>query len=209
MDNNINNVAFKSNIKIVSPKRFEKISHKLFAKNAELIDIYEFNNALGDPYRTNMTSGFTNRVRSCTAGLVASKDKKAPLFMHLFNNETSIKYLDRIKNFFHGTNCILIGSKKCSPHSTQVFDAVENIAVQSQLPVTKMKGLSPRFEADIAYNSKNDTMFLCVKDAFNHNSYAETEDDLRLLFDEVQVSEKDKIFPLKSSKEFFKNMFNL
>ena len=73
-----NNVSFKSNIRIVSPKRFDMLSLKFYQKNTEFIYQYNLDSCFGgidyQAYRTQMKMGFTKGVRSCTAGLIVAND---------------------------------------------------------------------------------------------------------------------------------------
>ena len=208
-----NEISFKSRIRIVSPKRFEKLSHKIFHRNGEFVSYYNLDTPFGykdfQPYRVNMNEGFTLGVRSCTAAIVTAKNKAASLFMHLFNSKTNIRALDKIKKFFVGDSCILVGSKKICPHSKKLFNCIESIASKAGLPMTKMKDLNIRLEAHVAYKAKDDTLFLCVQDIINHKNYARTIKDLKLAFKEFKVSEKYEIIPINPVKEFIENFFNL
>ena len=209
----MNDISFKSNIRIVSPKRFEKVSQKIFHNNGELINCYDLDTCLGgidfQAYRTKMKAGFTKGVRSCTCGLIVAKDKKTSSFFHLFNSIENILHLNKIKNLFNGNNSILIGGKEVCPESAKLFNNVNNIAEKSKLPTTIMYNLANRFEADVAYLSNKDTLYLCVKDIFEPNNYVKNIEDLKLVFKELKISEKDNIIPLNQIKEFFENLLDM
>lgn len=208
-----NNVSFKSNIRIVSPKRFDILSLKFYQKNAEFIYQYNLDSCFGgidyQAYRTQMKMGFTKGVRSCTAGLIVANDKKSSSFFHLFNSVENILNLNKIKKIFNGNNCILIGGKEACPDSIELFNEINNNAKKSQLPTTLMCNLANAFEADIAYSSKKDTLYLCVKNIFNKQKYAKNQKDLKLLFKQFEISPKDKIISQNPVKEFFENLFIL
>ena len=209
----MNDISFKSNIRIVSPNRFEKISHYIYRNNGELIGCYDLDTCFRgidfQAYRTKMKAGFTKGVRSCTCGLIVAKDKKTSSFFHLFNSIENILHLNKIKNLFDGNNCILIGGKEVCSDSAELFNNVNNIAEKSKLPTTIMYNLANRFEADIAYLSSKDTIYLCVKDIFNPKNYAKNIEDLKLVFKEFKISEKDNIIPLNQMKEFFENLLDI
>ncbi len=69
-------ISFKSNIRIVSPKRFEKFSRKIFQNNGEFIDCYNLDTCFGridyQAYRTRVKTGFTKGARSCTVALIVA-----------------------------------------------------------------------------------------------------------------------------------------
>ena len=209
----MNDISFKSNIRIVSPNRFEKISQYIFRNNGELIGCYDLDTCFRgidfQAYRTKMKAGFTKGVRSCTCGLIVAKDKKTSSFFHLFNSIENILHLNKIKNLFDGNNCILIGGKEVCSDSAELFNNINNIAEKSKLPTTIMYNLANRFEADIAYLSSKDTIYLCVKDIFNPKNYAKNIEDLKLVFKEFKISEKDNIIPLNQMKEFFENLLDI
>ncbi|MBQ4077743.1 hypothetical protein IJD15_00985, partial [bacterium] len=104
---------------------------------------------------------------------------------------------------------ILIGGKEVCPESAKLFNNVNNIAEKSKLPTTIMYNLANRFEANIAYLSSKDTIYLCVKDIFNPKNYAKNIEDLKLVFKEFKISEKDNIIPLNQMKEFFENLLDI
>ena len=209
----MNEISFKSNIRIVSPKRFEKISQNIFRNNGELISCYNLDTCYGgidfQAYRTMMKAGFTKGVRSCTSGLIVSKDKKTSSFFHVFNSIENILHLNKIKNLFDGNNCILIGGKEVCPESAELFNEVNSIAKKTKLPTTIMYNLANTFEANIAYLSNKDTLYLCVKDIFKQNNYAKNIKDLKLVFKEFQISEKDNIIPLNRMKELLENLLDI
>jgi len=209
----MNDISFKSNIRIVSPKRFAKISQNIFRNNGELINCYDLDPCFGgidfQAYRTKMKEGFTKGVRSCTCGLIVSDDKKSSSFFHLFNSIENILNLNKIENLFNGNNCILIGGKEVCPESAELFNIVNNVAKKSKLPTTVMYNLANTFEADIAYLSSKDTLYLCVKDIFKQNNYVKNIKDLKLVFKEFKISEKDNIKPLNQIKEFFEKLLNI
>ena len=206
-----NNISFKSNIRLVSPRYFEKISEKINSQKGEFIDCYDLIPFLNKidylAFRTNMEKGSTEGVLSCTAGVVARKGENCSLFMHLFNSKENIKNLKIIKKFFSGTNCILIGSKKELPYSKKLFSLIEKQAKKANLPITKMQGLSPSYEANLAYISNEDTLFVCIKDSNISRNYAKNKNDLKKLFDKLLISKNDKIIDVNRFREFIEGFF--
>lgn len=208
----MDNVSFTSKIRIVSPKRFDKIAANMYLRDAEYISQYNLDTCFGgidfQAFRTKMKEGFTDGVRSCTSALVVAKDKKTSSFMHIFNSISNIKNLNKVRNLFNGNNCILIGGKKACTKSTELFNAVETIAEKSKMPTTVMSNMASAFEANVAYTIKNDTMYLCVKDIFKPENYAKTVKDLKLIFKKFKLSKEDSIIPFNPIKETFENLFN-
>ena len=209
----MNDVSFTSRIRIVSPKRFDKIAANMYLRDAEYISQYNLDTCFGgidfQAFRTRMKEGFTSGVRSCTSALVVAKDRQSSSFMHLFNSVSNIKNLGKVKNLFNGNNCILIGGKKACTNSKELFNAVETIAEKSEMPTTIMSDMAAAFEADVAYSAKKDTMFLCVKDIFKPENYAKTKKDLKLIFKKFKLSKEDSIIPFNPIKEKFENLLNI
>lgn len=202
------NIAFKTNIKCVSPDYFR---HKVWqmiksSKNYKLINNFDINPTLKyngcRGYRTNITEGYTENIRTCTAGIVANKGEKAPLFMHILNSEKNYKDINLLEEFFHGTNAIIIGSKDTFSYSRAVFDKLKHIAAKKQLPLTIMRGLPLTWQASLAYQSEQDTLYLCVNDNAQKSKYVKNEKMLRQIFKKIEISPTDNIEFLSKFQEF-------
>lgn len=197
---NTDNINFGTNIKIISPKAYEAKTRKMINKgNCRFIDWWDIKPAGGlnsegfRGYRRDMERGYTNKVRICTAGVVANGSKKAPLFFHLLDSKKNKEDLGALKKYFNGTNAILVGSKEGFVYSKDIFDGVKDFAHKQKLPLTIFQTLSPRFEADLAYEAKKDTLYMSVHDAAYYSRYVETMDELKSVFRTVEISETDNI----------------
>lgn len=214
------NINFGTNIRVISPNAYRAKTLKMFAKrNCRFIDWWEIKPTDGFKrecfcgYRKNMELGFTNDVRTCTAGVVANGNEKAPLFFHLLNSKKNKEDLGSLKECFQGTNAILVGSKDGFTYSKDIFEGLKGFARERRLPLTIFQSLAPRFEACLAYESQKDTLYMCVRDAIYYSRYVETMDELKSVFRTVEISETDNIeFGEKSIVEnvlsWLKKIFN-
>lgn len=212
--NNIQNsksstITFKSNIKIVSPKFFQQQTRKMFRNpECEIIGNFDIIPSILQKdfyaYRKDLALGFTQRVRTCTAGVIANKGQNASLFMHILNSKENKKSLDILTDGFHGTNAILIGSKNGFSYSNDIFDKLKRYAKNKNLPVTILKGLATNWEANLAYIAKEDTLYLSVNKITNKSEYVNSIKKLKEVFKKVEISPNDsvEIFgDLKQTKE--------
>lgn len=203
---NNSSLTFQSNIKFVSPRFYKYKTGEMFKqKNCEIIGNWEILPKTDKKdfyaYRTNMNLGFTNRVRTCTAGIVANKGNNASLFMHVLNSSDNLNYGNLLKKYFQGTNAILIGSKNGFTHSPQVFEKLQKFALNNHLPLTVMKGLNKIWEANLAYCSDEDTLYLCVNNIINPSEYINKPPKLKKVFRKVQISPKDNVEYLSRFQE--------
>ncbi len=203
---NTNNLTFQSKIRIVSPQFFQYKSMKMWKNpNCKLIDVwdiiprYEMKDFPG--YRTNMDLGFTYGVRTCTAGVVVNQGKPASLFMHLLNSSANLKHMSFIKDYFKGTNAILVGSKDNFSYSIQVFNKLKNYTLNNGIPFTIMRRLAREWQANLAYVSKEDTLYLCVNNIIENTRYVKNMKQLQETFKEIEISPTDTVEFLSWSKE--------
>lgn len=208
--NKTDNLNFGTNIKVVSPRFYKFKTNDMFSnKNCKFIDYWEIKpcdeyikNGLY-AYRNNVESGFTNNIRSCTAGIISNKKEKASLFFHIFNSEKNLQDLEILKKFFKGNNAILVGSKENVPFSTEIFEELKNSAIKNNLPLTILQLLKKRLEANLAYDSHKDTLFMCVNDVLDKHQYVESMDELKEAFKTVNISDADNIKFLSRYEEEF------
>ncbi|MBQ8168027.1 hypothetical protein IJZ97_01250 [bacterium] len=190
-----NSSTFQSRIVVLSPERFNKTVNRMRDGLRNFDCIYEYDLDIKEgskAYRTNVDNIVTEGVRSCTAVVKANKGSKAPLVAHIRNSEENLKRLYLLDTPNECTNAILIGSKRFYKKSSEVFDAIMRKA--KNVPTTIMKGLKLRWEAQIAFNSKKDTLYLCVNEINNKRpKYAKNMKDLKSCFDKFVISSEDKI----------------
>lgn len=202
------NLAFKTNIKCVSPRFFNRKTMNMFCSKEGCNIISRFDI---DPiehlkectgYRINTRQCYTEKVRTCTAGVVVDKGKKAPLFIHVSNSRRNKRDANLLQKFFHGTNAILIGSKDMFSYSRAVFDKFKNFALSKKLPLTMMQGLDRKWQANLAYNSDEDTLYLCVNNAAKESEYVKNMKELKQIFRKVEISPTDNIEFVNRFKQF-------
>ncbi len=215
------NIAFTSNIKVVSPVFFRDRIAALRA-SAPCVNICTWdilprittqgrngNQILKSAFSRNMPQGYTQGVRSCTSMLVAERGKKAPLFAHIRNSQENTIRLPLLGNFIHGTNAILVGSKDMFPHSKEVFNTLKEQVQNKQIPLTSLQGLKAVWEAHLAYISDIDTLYLCVNEIQSKKGkpdYVRNMKGLSKVFRSVEISPTDKIEFLSPVKEMFAKM---
>ena len=196
---NSNNVAFQSRIIVLSPERFNKTVNKMRKGIGHFDCIYKYDLNLEKgldqsykAYRNNVDKIVTEGVRSCTSIIKANKGSKAPLIAHIRNSQANLNALDQLDTKIDGTNAIIIGSKRFFKNSKEVFDTIEQKV--KTIPTTIMKGLKLRWEAHLAYDSKIDTLYLCVNEITNKRpKYAKNIKELKSCFDKFVISCTDKI----------------
>ena len=217
MDNkcsNINNTAFQSRIVFLSPRGFGKILSK---KNKNLTnicnyDIIEDKKNWYNCYKTNVGKGYTSGVKTCTAGISVNKGKKASLFWHAENTLDNLKNFPILGDLIKGTNIILVGSKKGYKYSYEFFNQFINQAKGKNIPTTIFKGTKSS-EADILYESKKDTLYICLKDIFKRDCYVSSMEDLKKACDIVEISPTDSIefydfLPKETMSQRLKNLYS-
>lgn len=195
-----NTISFGSNIKLVSPRFYQYATRKMFRNpKCEMINNWDIvvspkcKNTDYYAYRKNMELGFTNNVRTCTAGVIVNKGENAPFFMHFLNSEENVNHIQDLKKNFKGTNAILVGSKEGFLYSRAVYDKLKKYICGNHVPLTQMQGLNPIWETSIAYNSKNDTLYMCVNVANCRDIYVKTMKQLKAVFQKVEISPYDNI----------------
>ena len=209
----INNICFKSHIKVVSPKDYNNIVKELEADTKyDNIMEYFIKPLFIYPdsfkaYRTNLLKGSTEEIRSCTAGLVFDKNCEVPLFFHIYDDNSNIRDLKIIEPHMKGENAILVGSRTMYKKSRKLFKAIESLLDSNSIPITVFEDFEDTWEADIAYNSLKEEVYLCVKDIMNPKKYVKTMEELLKAFKKVKISPKDTIeFLTEKTKEVVKKI---
>lgn len=209
----IKNLNFKSHIKVVSPKDYNNVVKELEV-DTRYDDIMEyfikplciFPDSF-KAYRTNVLKGSTEEIRSCTAGLVFDKKSEAPLFFHIYDDSSNINNLSVIEPYMKGENAILIGSRTKFKKSRELFKTIEKMLDSKSIPMTVFEDFENTWEADMAYDSQKDEVYLCVKDIMNPKMYVKTMDELLKAFKRVQISSRDTIeFLAEKTKEVVKKI---
>lgn len=195
---NQNNLAFKTNIRVVSPNRFRNIIVGLYGKGPldEIVQfdiVPEIKNPIFKAFATKVKNIYTKNIRTCTGVLVANKGKEASLFGHFYNSPENVKDTEILEPFMKGTNAILVGSKDQFYYSSEVFDTFKEKIKKRNIPMTIMKSLNPDYEANIAYTSEDDELILCVKNAFKPKEYVHDMTELKKVFRMVKISPTDTI----------------
>ena len=203
---NQQNITFKSKLIFVSPNTYHEvcknISKSLHYENIQVWDVcpeyFEKTWRLSKVWlgwRKNMEKGFTDGVRSCTAGIAVDKGKPAPFFWHIEDDSDNNEHLKKLKDFIKGTNAIIVGSKSYFLHSTAIFEKFKKYTKSKNLPTTIMQDLKMYWQANLAYDSKDDTLYLCVNN-INTDEYVDSRQKLDEVFRKVKISEADEVeFP--------------
>ena len=192
----MDNISFKSRIKLVQTEDFVKLTQNKNIKSVNypwtIKESVKAQNAL------------TTDIYDCTALGIISKDDNNVLLMHISPNGTDYKKINKIETFISkkinllsdNLTGFIIGSKKNninSPTSTKMFDKLAGILDKYQIPYTKFKG--GNYSNNIAYSSKNDTWLVAndvvdlSKNVYNKNK----KQILNFMFDEIKTAPNDNI----------------
>ena len=192
----MDNISFKSRIKLVQTEDFIKLTQNKNIKSVNypwtIKESVKAQNAL------------TTDIYDCTALGIVSKDDNNVLLMHISPNGTDYKKINKIETFIskkinllsNNLTGFIIGSKKNninSPTSTKMFDKLAGILDKYNIPYTKFKG--GNYSNNIAYSSKNDTWLVAndvvdlSKNVYNKNK----KQILNFMFDEIKTAPNDNI----------------
>ena len=192
----MNNISFKSRIKLVQTEDFVKLTQN---KNMKSVNYpWTIKESVKAP------NALTTDIYDCTALGIVSKDDNNVLLMHISPNGTDYKKINKIETFISkkinllsdNLTGFIIGSKKNninSPTSTKMFDKLSGILDKYNIPYTKFKG--GNYSNDIAYSSKDDTWLVAndvvdlSKNVYNKNK----KQILNFMFDEVKTAPNDNI----------------
>ena len=192
----MDNISFKSRIKLVQTEDFVKLTQN---KNIKSVNYpWTIKESVKAP------NALTTDIYDCTALGIVSKDDNNVLLMHISPNGTDYKKNNKIETFISkkinllsdNLTGFIIGSKKNninSPTSTKMFDKLAGILDKYNIPYTKFKG--GNYSNNIAYSSKNDTWLVAndvvdlSKNVYNKNK----KQILNFMFDEIKTAPNDNI----------------
>ena len=192
----MDNISFKSRIKLVQTEDFVKLTQN---KNIKSVNYpWTIKESVKAP------NALTTDIYDCTALGIVSKDDNNVLLMHISPNGTDYKKINKIETFItkkinllsDNLTGFIIGSKKNninSPTSTKMFDKLAGILDKYNIPYTKFKG--GNYSNNIAYSSKNDT-WLVANDVvdLSKNVYNKSKKQiLNFMFDEIKTAPNDNI----------------
>lgn len=192
----MDNISFKSRIKLVQTEDFVKLTQN---KNIKSV-----NYPWTIKESVKATNALTTDIYDCTALGIISKDDNNVLLMHISPNGTDYKKINKIETFISkkinllsdNLTGFIIGSKKNninSPTSIKMFDKLAGILDKYQIPYTKLKG--GNYSNNIAYSSKDDTWLVAndvvdlSKSVYNKNE----KQILNFMFDEIKTAPNDNI----------------
>ena len=192
----MDNISFKSRIKLVQTEDFIKLTQN---KNIKSVNYpWTIKESVKAP------NALTTDIYDCTALGIVSKDDNNVLLMHISPNGTDYKKINKIETIISkkinllsdNLTGFIIGSKKNnmnSPTSTKMFDKLAGILDKYNIPYTKFKG--GNYSNNIAYSSKNDTWLVAndvvdlSKNVYNKNK----KQILNFMFDEIKTTPNDNI----------------
>lgn len=192
----MDNISFKSRIKLVQTEDFVKLTQN---KNMKSVNYpWTIKESVKAP------NALTTDIYDCTALGIVSKDDNNVLLMHISPNGTDYKKINKIETFISkkinllsdNLTGFIIGSKKNninSPTSTKMFDKLAGILDKYNIPYTKFKG--GNYSNNIAYSSKDDTWLVAndvvdlSKSVYNKNK----KQILNFMFDEIKTAPNDNI----------------
>ena len=195
----INNINFKSKIKVLSPTDYERLINNM-SINPNYQNIFDWNIELKpkEPesfraYRVNTELASTENIKSCTGALFITPGEKINLVTHLLNSAENIKNLTKLEPYANGENAFIVGSKSEYDYSSELYKAVENMAKIKKMPITKLEDMDRYWEAHFACDALKDTIYLCVNEIINPDRYVKSLDTLKRVFKKVSISPKDTI----------------
>ena len=192
----MDNISFKSRIKLVQTEDFIKLTQN---KNIKSVNYpWTIKESVKAP------NALTTDIYDCTALGIVSKDDNNVLLMHISPNGTDYKKINKIETFISkkinllsdNLTGFIIGSKKNNINSltsTKMFDKLAGILDKYNIPYTKFKG--GNYSNNIAYSSKNDTWLVAndvvdlSKNVYNKNK----KQILNFMFDEIKTAPNDNI----------------
>ena len=195
----INNLSFKSEICILSPQNYNKLTAEM-AKDLEYKNIFEWDIGAEDnkyvklrAHRTDSSLISTEDVRSCTLLHVIDKGKPSPLTVHALDSKENLQNISRLDTYVKGTNALIMGSKSEYEYSSLVFDEVEKMVNSKNIPATIFRDLNRYWQSSMAYSSKLDRIFVCISEIMNPYNYVKNMEDLKRVFKQVKISPTDTI----------------
>ena len=191
----MDNITFKSNIRLVSPGEFGQITSSINKK--KFVDY---------PWTVKQSvlasKAYTTGVYDCT--ICGITDGQQVLLNHICptnpQNNNFQRIVDFIKSKINLDNPYLqgfiLGSKSylsASPNSTALFDKFVNLMRELKIPCSQLKG-GP-YENDVAYSSTQDEWIISNTE-INENYKKNFKTPMEMfdtIFDHIDISELDSL----------------
>ena len=204
------NTCFGTNIKFVAPEDFKNIRKSFLLTSASKDFIYDFdilNNCKTSRqcYRVNSPKCCTTEIKTCVGINVTNlKKKTSSFFAHFYHSVKNLNKLKIIQPHINGDNAQIIGQRQDRyAFSSEIYDTILNYCDANNIPVTKMRGLKKGYEADLSYEGKTDTLFVCVSKINNKKKYVNNFEQLKYAFKEISLASCDNIQFLKEGSVHF------
>ncbi len=191
----MDNLSFKSNIRLVSPTEFGRVAGAINKK--KFVDY---------PWTIKQSvlaaKAYTTGVYDCT--ICGITDGQQVLLNHICptnpQNSNFQRIADFIKNKINLDNpdlqAFILGSKSylsASPNSTALFDKLANLIQELKIPCSLFKG-GP-FRNDVAYSSRKDEWIISnteINENYKKN-FRTPKEMFDTIFDQIEVSELDEL----------------
>lgn len=204
IDNQKSNISFGTNIKIISPTDFAKIRKSLLFTPSSKNFIYNFDilkncKSSKQCYRVNSNKCTTTEIRTCIGiNITNLKKKTSSFFAHFYHSKDTLNSLNIIKKYIKGDNALIIGQRRDKfAFSNEIYDTLLNYCNKNNIPVTKLRGLREGYEADMSYEGKTDSLFICISKIRNNNKFVRNIEQLKHAFEETSLAPCDNIEFLK------------
>lgn len=193
----MDNISFKSNIRMIPHQEFSKIAGRIGGKKSVNYPWTIKQSVLAD-------SAYTTDIFDCT--VCGITDGQKVLLNHLCpsisDNFNFSKITDFIKNNIDTTNQYLqgfiLGSKSksltSSSQSELLFDRVINFMKEMKIPYSAFKGGT--FTNNVAYSSLNDEWVISnnsINETLTKEFSKNPAEIFKIIFDDISVSELDEI----------------
>lgn len=188
-----NKVNFGSKIIFADAKTFDKVKRGYFIPWNPCAE-----------YIQKADEFYTERVRTCAAGLLMNTKTKTVLGFHIYDcleNLKDIPYL--IKNMTNlcenPDKCLLLGGKRLfgSPYSMDIFGKFQEIFEKNIEKITFFEEHTyPWSETNICYSIKDDTCY--ISSMFRDNKdfkekYISSKEELEKCFKKIKISSDDEL----------------
>lgn len=192
----MDNISFKSNIRLATPEEFKRITGCIGKK-------YSVNYPWTIKQSLLSESAYTTDILDCT--VCGITDGQKVLLNHICptisDNNNFQRIADFIKNKINIKNEYLqgfiLGSKqnsKSSPNSTALFDNFVNLMNELKIPFSKFKGGD--YVNNVAYSSTRDEWLISnqlINEDAKKNYKNNPIEMFKKIFDEISISKLDDI----------------
>ena len=190
-----NNVSFTGLIRPTSLSKYTKATEDVFFR-ANIQPPWSYKDTKKVP------KGMSMDVFDCSAGGIVNNDTKEVVLFHLcpenkenFDFEKIEKYvMSKVDGTSENLQAFIIGSKKIYADSEMLFMKLKSMMQRHKIPTTVIKG-NQEEKTHILYDAKSDE-WLITNNTINRKILNGETDSKKILedcFDEVSISEKDKI----------------